>query len=233
MVASVQRLSHPLPNTQAWVGDSPEFIPSTVFFFIARDIYVETVYSLLYFRLDKPQRRGERDRLGIRGLLPSRVLEMDAQISRVMGHLEREESPIRKYLYLRDLHDRNETLFHREKLIACCMVLCWMTLVALHARLHYVSRSLSPSVCVCVCVYVGRGGGVLECRCGRRGDTTASCSLWAALTTLMTSYSSECFVLFALSVRCPCRSHRRTRSCCVHPDGWAGVRDVRSRLQTR
>lgn len=38
---------------------------------------------------------------------------MDAQIERVMGHLEKEESPIRKYIYLRDLHDRNETLFHR------------------------------------------------------------------------------------------------------------------------
>eukprot|EP00038_Savillea_parva_P001424 m.103828 g.103828 ORF g.103828 m.103828 type:complete len:654 (+) comp10498_c0_seq1:48-2009(+) len=56
---------------------------------------------------------GERDRLGIRGLLPSRMLEMEAQIERVMGHLELEESPIRKYIYLRDLHDRNETLFHR------------------------------------------------------------------------------------------------------------------------
>eukprot|EP00041_Stephanoeca_diplocostata_P026101 m.696351 g.696351 ORF g.696351 m.696351 type:complete len:630 (+) comp22892_c1_seq18:300-2189(+) len=56
---------------------------------------------------------GERDRLGIRGLLPSRELSMENQINRVLKHLDMETSPIRKYLYLRDLHDRNETLFHR------------------------------------------------------------------------------------------------------------------------
>jgi len=56
---------------------------------------------------------GERDRLGIRGIIPSRQLNMSDQIHRVMDQLNKEETNIKKYLCLRDLHDRNETLFHR------------------------------------------------------------------------------------------------------------------------
>ena len=58
-------------------------------------------------------RHGERDRLGIRGLLPSRQLTMDEQIGRVHRQLEQEDTPMRKNVYLRELQDRNETLFHR------------------------------------------------------------------------------------------------------------------------
>ena len=56
---------------------------------------------------------GERDRLGIRGLVPPRKLSMEDQIARVHEQLDREETPIRKALFMRDLHDRNETLYHR------------------------------------------------------------------------------------------------------------------------
>jgi len=56
---------------------------------------------------------GERDRLGIRGLLPPRRLTMELQIERALRRLENEETPLRKFLYMRDLHERNETLFHR------------------------------------------------------------------------------------------------------------------------
>ena len=56
---------------------------------------------------------GERDRLGLRGLIPSKRLTMQQQIDRAKFQLSKEESDIRKYAYLRDLQDRNETLFHR------------------------------------------------------------------------------------------------------------------------
>ena len=56
---------------------------------------------------------GERDRLGIRGLLPPRRVSMEDQIRLASFQLEQEESDIRKHGYLRELLDRNETLFHR------------------------------------------------------------------------------------------------------------------------
>jgi malate dehydrogenase (oxaloacetate-decarboxylating)(NADP+) len=56
---------------------------------------------------------GERDRLGLRGLIPSQRLSMQQQLNRVRFQLEKEDSDIRRYQYLRDLQDRNETLFHR------------------------------------------------------------------------------------------------------------------------
>ena len=51
-------------------------------------------------------RHGERDRLGIRGLLPSRQLTMDEQVDRACLQLEQEETPMRKNIYLRDLQVR-------------------------------------------------------------------------------------------------------------------------------
>ena len=56
---------------------------------------------------------GERDRLGLRGLLPPRVMTMEEHCSRAMATLRSMASDIDKHTYLRDLLDRNETLFHR------------------------------------------------------------------------------------------------------------------------
>lgn len=58
-------------------------------------------------------RHGERDRLRIRGLIPPRRTSMQVQIDRVMDALRDERSNIKKHLLLEDLHDRNETLYHR------------------------------------------------------------------------------------------------------------------------
>jgi malate dehydrogenase (oxaloacetate-decarboxylating)(NADP+) len=58
-------------------------------------------------------RHGERDRLGLRGLLPPRRLTMQSQVGRIEQALAREDTPMRKNIMLRELHDRNETLFHR------------------------------------------------------------------------------------------------------------------------
>jgi len=55
----------------------------------------------------------ERDLLGLRGLLPPLVRNMDQQLLRVMTNLRAKPSDIEKYLYLQGLQDRNETLFYR------------------------------------------------------------------------------------------------------------------------
>ena len=59
----------------------------------------------------------ERDRLHLRGLLPPRHKTLEEQALRVMNHIRSEgdddKAAIRKNLYLQDLHNRNETLYHR------------------------------------------------------------------------------------------------------------------------
>ena len=55
----------------------------------------------------------ERERFGVRGLLPPRILDMDDQIARFLAYLDDEPDDIRKAVCLSELHDRNETLFHR------------------------------------------------------------------------------------------------------------------------
>ena len=56
----------------------------------------------------------ERDRLGLRGLLPPAILSIEDQVERVRKHLdEKMGSAVRKNMYLQELHDRNETLYHR------------------------------------------------------------------------------------------------------------------------
>jgi malate dehydrogenase (oxaloacetate-decarboxylating)(NADP+) len=56
---------------------------------------------------------GERDRLRFRGLLPAKVMNIHLQKERFLLAMRQETSNIRKNLMLEDLHDRNETLYHR------------------------------------------------------------------------------------------------------------------------
>ena len=55
----------------------------------------------------------ERDRLGLRGLLPPTTRSLEGQVLRTIGHIRRQTDDISKNLYLQDLHNRNETLYHR------------------------------------------------------------------------------------------------------------------------
>lgn len=55
----------------------------------------------------------ERERLAIRGLLPSRHQEMGKQLLRVKRNLDACPTPLSKYIYLAALHDRNETLYYK------------------------------------------------------------------------------------------------------------------------
>jgi len=56
---------------------------------------------------------GERDRLRFRGLLPHKVMNIHKQKERFLLALRDLTSNISKNLMLEDLHDRNETLYHR------------------------------------------------------------------------------------------------------------------------
>src|SRR5262245_42749220 len=55
----------------------------------------------------------ERERLGLRGLLPYKVSTQEELISRVMEALGRQEKNIDKYMTLSSLQERNENLFYR------------------------------------------------------------------------------------------------------------------------
>ena len=55
----------------------------------------------------------ERDALGLRGLLPARVMTMEEQLARLLPGVRSKPTPLEQYSYLVSLHDRNVTLFYR------------------------------------------------------------------------------------------------------------------------
>jgi malate dehydrogenase (oxaloacetate-decarboxylating)(NADP+) len=55
----------------------------------------------------------ERDALGLRGLLPPRILTADAQVARAMEIINQKPTDLEKFIYLISLQDRNENLFYR------------------------------------------------------------------------------------------------------------------------
>ena len=56
---------------------------------------------------------GQREALGLTGLLPSAVSTMEAQLRRVYGQYQRQPDDLAKNGYLAALRDRNEVLFYR------------------------------------------------------------------------------------------------------------------------
>ena len=57
--------------------------------------------------------REERDRRGLRGLLPHQVMTQEAQAARVLENVRAAPSDLAKYTILTNLQDRNEALFYR------------------------------------------------------------------------------------------------------------------------
>jgi malate dehydrogenase (oxaloacetate-decarboxylating)(NADP+) len=58
-------------------------------------------------------RRSDRDRLGLRGLLPYEVATERQMVERVMTNLERQPRDIDRYMHLSALQERNERLFYQ------------------------------------------------------------------------------------------------------------------------
>lgn len=56
---------------------------------------------------------GEREALGMLGLLPPRVHSQREQVMRVLENVRTKRTDLERYLYLAGLQDRNETLFYR------------------------------------------------------------------------------------------------------------------------
>jgi len=55
----------------------------------------------------------ERDALGLRGLVPPKVVDIEEQVLRVMENYQRKTDPLEKFIFLTSLHDRNETLYYK------------------------------------------------------------------------------------------------------------------------
>jgi malate dehydrogenase (oxaloacetate-decarboxylating)(NADP+) len=55
----------------------------------------------------------ERDKLGLRGLLPPHVASQEEQEGRVLENLRKLKEPLNRYVLLEALQDRNETLFYK------------------------------------------------------------------------------------------------------------------------
>ena len=55
----------------------------------------------------------ERDGLGLRGMVPSRITTLEDQETRVLESFRRKTTDLEKYIYLISLQERNETLFYK------------------------------------------------------------------------------------------------------------------------
>jgi len=83
---------------------------------LARMLGLPTGVALLrdpVFNKDGAFTEEEREKLGLRGLLPARVQTMEEQVARTLENFRKKPSNLEKYLFMIGLQDRNKTLFYR------------------------------------------------------------------------------------------------------------------------
>jgi len=97
-----------LDNEGEWSGCSKRFMTPIRISVRGEDILTDPL-----FNKGVAFKSGERDRLRLRGLLPPAIMNIKKQEERFLTAFKSESSDIRKNLLLEDLHDRNETLYHR------------------------------------------------------------------------------------------------------------------------
>ena len=97
-----------VPETGEWAGCKRSFMAPL----LIPTRGSETLYNPL-FNKGTAFKKGERDRLRFRGLLPARIMNIQMQKERFLQTLRAETSKIKQNILLEDLHDRNETLYHR------------------------------------------------------------------------------------------------------------------------
>lgn len=97
-----------IPTEGEWAGCSKKFMAP-----LRVPVRGGDILNSPLFNKGTAFKEGERDRLRFRGLLPPRRTNMQAQKKRVLKMLRSESSSIRQNIILEDLHDRNETLYHR------------------------------------------------------------------------------------------------------------------------
>lgn len=98
----------PIPTDGEWAGCYRGFMTP-----ISIPVRGSEVLFNPLFNKGTAFKSGERDRLRFRGLLPPKILNIHLQKDRFLAALRSEASDIRKNIMLEDLHDRNETLYHR------------------------------------------------------------------------------------------------------------------------
>ena len=97
-----------VPDSGEWAGCKRSFMAPLKVGVRGSDILYHPLYNK-----GTAFKSGERDRLRFRGLLPTRPMNIQLQKERFLLALRAETSNIKKNLLLEDLHDRNETLYHR------------------------------------------------------------------------------------------------------------------------
>ncbi|GKY93795.1 hypothetical protein MPSEU_000346700 [Mayamaea pseudoterrestris] len=105
---SIGSTEEPLPEEGEWAGCKRSFMNPLKISDTGADVLTNPLYNK-----GTAFKSGERDRLGIRGMLPPKIQNIHIQEARFLQALRAEDSNIQKYLMLEDLHDTNETLYHR------------------------------------------------------------------------------------------------------------------------
>jgi len=120
MLAPIQSIVRPvssvIPATGALAAKRTFFAPSEVY---NKKQVIITKKTGLDIINDPKLNKGsaftadEKDRLGIRGLVPPRPQTLEAQYKRCKTNLDKISDPLEKFIYLNHLQNRNETLYYK------------------------------------------------------------------------------------------------------------------------